>query len=89
MSILASSGLGGFVWLLFVLACPLMMIFMMRGMHGGHGHGGHGHAGHHADEPAETTPPRETMSLDELKRERDELNALIGDRAEEAVASKR
>lgn len=24
-----------------VLACPLMMIFMMRGMHGGHeGHGG-------------------------------------------------
>ncbi len=91
MSILASSGLGGFVWLLFVLACPLMMIFMMRGMHGGHGHahGGHDHAGHHADESAETTPPRETMSLDELKRERDELNALIGDRAEEAVAAKR
>ena len=23
--------------LLFVLVCPLMMIFMMRGMHGGHG----------------------------------------------------
>lgn len=89
MSILASSGLGGFVWLLFVLACPLMMIFMMRGMHGGHGHGGHGPAGHHADEPAETTPPRAMMSLDELKRERDELNALIGDRAEEAVAAKR
>lgn len=22
---------------LFVLICPLMMIFMMRGMHGGHG----------------------------------------------------
>lgn len=24
-------------WLLLVLACPLMMIFMMRGMVGGHG----------------------------------------------------
>ncbi|MBD0839439.1 DUF2933 domain-containing protein [Streptomyces sp. TRM68416] len=24
-----------------VLACPLMMIFMMRGMHGGGMHGGH------------------------------------------------
>lgn len=22
---------------LFVMACPIMMIFMMRGMHGGHG----------------------------------------------------
>ncbi|OBZ09582.1 hypothetical protein A8L34_20065 [Bacillus sp. FJAT-27264] len=28
-------------WLL-LLACPLMMIFMMFGMRGGHGHG-HGH----------------------------------------------
>jgi hypothetical protein len=26
---------------LFVLVCPLMMIFMMRGMGGGGGHGGH------------------------------------------------
>ena len=29
------------LWLLFLLACPLMMIFMMRGMGGGGGHGGH------------------------------------------------
>jgi hypothetical protein len=30
--------------ILLVLACPLMMIFMMRGMgHGGHGDGPHGH----------------------------------------------
>jgi hypothetical protein len=32
------------VWLVFVLACPLMMIFMMKGMHGGgHGHDPSGH----------------------------------------------
>jgi len=31
------------------LACPLMMVFMMKGMAGGHGDGGHGgvdHTGH-------------------------------------------
>ena len=29
-------------WLLILaaVACPLMMLFMMRGMHGGHSHGG-------------------------------------------------
>jgi hypothetical protein len=59
----------------FILACPLMMVFMMRGMHSGH-------AGHDAGEPVETTP-RERMSIEQLKRERDELNQLIGDRAEQ------
>ncbi len=28
--------MGNYLPLLFILACPLMMIFMMRGMHGGH-----------------------------------------------------
>ena len=28
--------MGQFVWLLVVLMCPLMMVFMMRGMHQGH-----------------------------------------------------
>ncbi|MGP4050640.1 DUF2933 domain-containing protein [Streptomyces sp. 2A115] len=33
------------VWLAIVAACPLMMFFMMRGMHGGSGMpGGHGPA---------------------------------------------
>ena len=50
-----------------------MMIFMMRGMRG---HGGNAQAG---------PKPREQMSLDELKQERDELNGLIGDRAEQIV----
>jgi len=30
--------------LLFLVACPLMMFFMMRGMHGEQGHGDHGGA---------------------------------------------
>jgi hypothetical protein len=32
------------VWLALVVACPLMMFFMMRGMHDQGMHGGHGHA---------------------------------------------
>ncbi len=97
MTPIAASALAGLLPVLLILACPLMMIFMMRGMHGGRGHG-HGHAGHGAgggchgggaDEPTESRPSRAAMSLDELKRERDELNVLIGERAEEAVASRR
>jgi len=36
------------VLLAVVLACPLMMIFMMSGMHGDHDH--HGSEHHHADD---------------------------------------
>jgi len=61
-----------------LLACPLMMVFMMRGMHGRGGH-----------TEADPKPPRERMSLDELKHERDELNELIGDRAERIAHSRR
>ena len=41
------------------LACPLMMVFMMRGHggHGGHGGGGHGGGGEHAHE--QPAPGRE------------------------------
>ena len=28
--------MGNYLPLLLILACPLMMVFMMRGMHGGH-----------------------------------------------------
>ncbi len=57
-------------FLLIVLACPLMMVFMMRGGHG-HGHGGDAHG-----EPAE---PAET-SMDDLRRRRAELDRLIDER---------
>jgi DUF2933 family protein len=75
MTLIAVSGLGALVPIVFALACPLMMIFMMRGHgHGAHGHGAHGHAGH------------SRKSLEELKAERDELNEEIGHRAEQTVA---
>lgn len=35
--------LGNMLWIALVLACPLMMMFMMGG---GHGHGGADHNGH-------------------------------------------
>ena len=74
------------LFLLLLLACPLAMVFMMRGMHGGHGHtnaeegaqhgGGHGgcHSGAgHDHEPAES-------SLDDLRSRRAELDREIADR---------
>ena len=67
--------LGTLLFLLLILACPLMMVWMMRG-HGGHGghasHGaGHGHVHGDADEMSGTG------SLDELRRRRAELDAEI------------
>lgn len=64
--------------LLLILACPLMMVFMMRG-HGGHGGGyadradrGHAeeHTGHgHSDSSA--------RGIDELRRQREKLDGEI------------
>ena len=67
--------LGTLLFLLLILACPLMMVWMRRG-HGGHGghasHGaGQGHVHGDADEMAGTG------SLDELRRRRAELDAEI------------
>ncbi|HEU5212765.1 MAG TPA: DUF2933 domain-containing protein [Gaiellaceae bacterium] len=69
---LVATGLGTLIPILLVLACPLMMVWMMRGMHG---HGGHS--------PADSKP-RGQMSLEELTSERDALNAEIGNRTEPA-----
>jgi hypothetical protein len=60
-----------------VLACPLMMIWMMRG---GHGHGGHAshdggvHGGHHDGTDAKD------VSTQDLRRQRDELERRIEER---------
>ena len=58
--------IGTALFLLLILACPLMMVFMMRG-HGGHA-GGHQH-----HDPS-------TASVDELRRRRDELDREIATR---------
>ena len=67
--------LGTLLFPLLILACPLLMVWMMRGHsgHGGHAsHGaGHGHIHGAADEPSGT------RSLDELRRRRAELDAEI------------
>ncbi|GAA3500839.1 hypothetical protein GCM10019016_079460 [Streptomyces prasinosporus] len=41
--------IGTIVLLAVLAACPLMMIFMMRGMHGGGMHGGHDHTDESTD----------------------------------------
>ena len=58
--------MGQYLFLLLVLACPLMMLFMMRGGHGGHAHGSGG--------------AREPSSLNELRRRRDDLDGEIAAR---------
>lgn len=64
--------------LLLVLACPLMMVWMMRGGHG-HGHAGHDHSP--GDRREEAHAPlmheRSTKALHEL---RDEIDQMIEER---------
>ena len=55
------------LFLLLVLACPLAMWLMMRGGHGGHGHGGQ-------------SPVGQAASVDELRRQRAELDREIAAR---------
>ena len=63
--------------LLLVLACPLMMMLMMRG---GHGHGS-GHADHASRRTGHKGPEHVAHhSIDELRRQRDELDRLIEER---------
>jgi hypothetical protein len=66
---LLASGVGLLFPLAIAVACPLMMILMMRGMHGG------------GQRSRTETKSRERMSLDELKQARDELNEEISERA--------
>jgi hypothetical protein len=63
------------IFIALVLACPLMMMWMMRGGHGSHSGGGQEHG--------VRSRSRQELTLDELKAERDALNEEIGQRAEE------
>lgn len=60
------------LFLLLILACPLMMVWMMRG-HGGHGAHGSGHD--HVRGPADEASG--TRSLDALRRARADLDDQI------------
>jgi hypothetical protein len=62
--------MGQYLFFLLILACPLLMMFMMRG---GHGHGGHAHT-HGSPGVAESS------SLDELRGRRDDLDREIAAR---------
>ena len=65
-----------FLFPLILLACPLMMIFMMRGMsgmHGGHGRGGEDAKPERIAAPSERDP--RDLRLDELEREVAQLRA--------------
>lgn len=74
MTLVFATVFPGLFALLFVLACPLMMLFMMRGMHG------------HRGQPHQSG---EQKTLEELKRERDTLNEQIAERAEQVTDERR
>ena len=64
--------LGTLLFVLLVVACPLMMLFMHRGGHGGHAlHDSHEQV-HAAAEDGSSTP-----SLDELRSRRSQLEVEI------------
>lgn len=77
---------GTLLVLLLVLACPLMMVWMMRGGHGGHGHASHG-AGN-ARMPAGDGEAPGGGSLDELRHKRAELDAEIAQLEEAGIETK-
>ena len=70
------------LWLLFVLACPLMMIFMMRGMGGGGGHGGH--MGAPPENKGHDTTAERDRRIAELERENAALRQMSGHQGEPA-----
>ena len=65
--------LGTLLFLFLILACPLMMVWMMRG------HGGHGHAQEsgHDQTRGDSGEMRGRRSLDELRQRRAGLDAEI------------
>jgi len=72
--------MGSYLFLLLIVVCPLMMFFMMRGMHGGNVDGGHAqrHAGEGGHSHGNTK-----HSLEELRRQREQLDGEIEQRAVE------
>lgn len=68
---------GTLLLVLFLLACPLLMVFMHRGGHGAHN--GHEH------DPAAAGETSRKPSLGELRRQREEIEAEIAKLEEDTV----
>jgi len=71
--------------LVLLLACPLMMIFMMRGMHGGGDRTGSGHGpqvDHH--EPHSSDVQFTDARIEQLEREMAALRSMRGDQPHSA-----
>ena len=71
------------LFLLLLLACPLMMFFMMRGMHGGHGGNADSGQAHGGGCDHDRTGTDSSTSLDELRRQREQLDRQIEQRQAE------
>jgi hypothetical protein len=69
--------MGNYVYLLLILGCPLMMIFMMRGMHGGHGGNAEGCPSHGHTMNSGPGHDATDNSLEELRRDRERLDREI------------
>jgi hypothetical protein len=72
--------MSNYFFVLFLLACPLMMIFMMRGMHGGHGDTADRDHEQSAGHSNGQMHPESSSPLDDLRRQRDELERQIEER---------
>jgi hypothetical protein len=69
--------------LLILAACPLMMIFMMRGMHGGQGGNADGGHTHSMADGGMRGQADVKSSLDDLRRQRENLDREIEEREAE------
>ena len=71
-----------YLFFLLILACPLMMIFMMRGGHGHGAQGGHmgSTSGGGATGSQHDDCEHDDRSIDELKRQRADIDRAIAER---------
>ncbi|MET9849689.1 DUF2933 domain-containing protein [Streptomyces ossamyceticus] len=64
-ALIVGASLESLAWLALVAACPLMMFFMMRGMHGQDMHGGHDQ---HRDDRNEGPSPSSSGKEDPMHK---------------------
>ncbi|MEU2266686.1 DUF2933 domain-containing protein [Streptomyces olindensis] len=64
-ALIVGASLESLVWLALVAACPLMMFFMMKSMHGQGMHGGHDE---HRDDRDEAPSPSSSSREDPMRK---------------------